>query len=86
MRKATSHMSRRIQSITADHKISSRDYYQIFTSTLMVMLGAIILLRSFTVPIAIMPLLVGGGFLALGCYRFKFVVKYLRERRKWDHR
>ena len=86
MRKATTHIVRRIQDIDADNKISGRDYYQIFTSILMVILGAMILLRSFTVHIAMMPLLVGGGFLALGSYRLNFVVKYLRERPKWHHR
>jgi uncharacterized membrane protein HdeD (DUF308 family) len=70
----------------ADHKISRRDYYQIFTSALMVILGVVILFRSFADSIAIMPLLVGGGFLALGCYRLNFVVKYFKERRKWNHR
>jgi uncharacterized membrane protein YcaP (DUF421 family) len=71
-----------VQKISPNQKISRRDYYQIFTSILMVILGAIILLRSFTVHIAMMPLLVGGGFLALGSYRLNFVVKYLRERSK----
>ena len=72
--------------IDSGHKISKTDYYQIFTSALMVILGAIILFRSFAGHITIMPLLVGGGFLALGCYRLNFIVKYFKERRKWDHR
>ena len=66
-----------------EYRISKRDYYQIFTSTLMVILGVIILLRSFTGNIMLMPLLVGGGLLALGAYRLNFVVKYLMERKKW---
>jgi hypothetical protein len=80
-------MKRAIPQITgADHKISRRDYYQMFTSALMVILGAMILFRSWTGSIVIMPLLVGGGLLVLGCYRLNFVVKYFKERRKWDHR
>jgi uncharacterized membrane protein HdeD (DUF308 family) len=80
-------MKRAIAQIAgADHKISRRDYYQIFTSALMVILGVVILFRSFADSIAIMSLLVGGGFLALGCYRLNFVVKYLKERQKWNHR
>jgi uncharacterized membrane protein HdeD (DUF308 family) len=80
-------MKRAIPQITgADHKISRRDYYQIFISCLMVILGVVILFRSWTGSIVIMPLLVGGGLLALGCYRLNFGVKYFKERRKWDHR
>jgi uncharacterized membrane protein HdeD (DUF308 family) len=68
---------------TSNHKISGKDYYQIFTSGLMVILGAIILFRSMSYSIRIMPLLVGVGFLALGIYRLNFVVRYFKERRKW---
>jgi uncharacterized membrane protein HdeD (DUF308 family) len=67
-------------------KLSKMDYYQIITSALMVILGAIILFRSLSQQIMLMPLLVGGGLLALGIYRLNFVVKYFRERRKWNHR
>ena len=66
--------------------LSRTDYYQIFTSVLMVVLGAIILIRSASGAITIMTLLVGGGFLALGCYRLKFVIKYLKEKRKCSRR
>ena len=67
-------------------KLSKMDYYQIFTSTLMVILGAIILFRSLSQGIMLMPLLVGGGLLALGVYRLNFVVKYFRKRKKWNLR
>jgi uncharacterized membrane protein HdeD (DUF308 family) len=67
-------------------KLSRTDYYQIFTSVLMLMLGAIILFRSLTDNVIVMPLLVGGGFLALGIYRLNFVVKYFKERRKCSHK
>lgn len=67
-------------------KLSKMDYYQIITSALMVILGAIILFRSLSQGIMLMPLLVGGGLLALGAYRLNFVVKYFRKRKKWNHR
>jgi hypothetical protein len=80
-------------------RLSKMDYYQIITSTLMVILGGIILFRSLSQGFMLMPVLVGGGFLALGLYRLSFVVKYLRTRRdrrkgpswnrkerKWNHR
>ena len=67
-------------------KLSRTDYYQIFTSVLMVILGAIILIRSVSGTITLMTLLVGGGFLVLGCYRLNFVIKYLKEKRKCNHR
>lgn len=70
------------QIVAPDHKISGKDYYQISISILMVILGVVILFRSLTEDFTIMALLVGGGFLALGCYRLKFVARYLRERKK----
>jgi uncharacterized membrane protein HdeD (DUF308 family) len=87
------------QLVNSDHKVSRVDYYQIFISVLMVILGVVILFRSFAENINLMPLFVGGGFLALGIYRLSFVVKYFRTRRthgktprwdskggKWNHR
>ena len=70
----------------APDKLSRMDYYQIITSALMVILGAIILFRSLSQSFMLMPLLVGGGLLALGIYRLNFVVKYFRKRKKWNHR
>ncbi|MFH1336594.1 MAG: hypothetical protein ABII96_08755 [Candidatus Zixiibacteriota bacterium] len=70
----------RIHTTGSDHHISRTDYYQMFTSVLMVILGVIILSRSVIAGITLTLVLVGGGFLALGCYRLKFVIKFLRER------
>jgi len=66
-------------------KLCKTDYYQIVTSILMVILGAVILIRSVSSTITLMTLLVGGGFLALGCYRLNFVIKYVRGKRKCSH-
>ncbi len=74
-----------LQKAGPDHKISRMDYYQILTSTLMVILGFIILFRTVMSNVTLMPLLVGGGFLVIGGYRLKFVVEFFKERRKWDH-
>jgi len=74
------------QILTPKHEISGRDYYQVITSVLMVILGGIILFRSVSHSAVIMPLLVGGGLLALGVYRLNFVVKHFKERKKWNHR
>ena len=63
-------------------KLCKSDYYQIVTSVLMVILGAIILIRSVAQSVTMMTLLVGGGFLALGLYRLSFVVKYIKEKRR----
>jgi hypothetical protein len=68
-----------------DYRISGRDYYQIFTSALFLLIGVIILVRSLCGGVFIMALLVAGGFLTLGGYRLKFVLRYFRERRKCSH-
>jgi hypothetical protein len=74
------------QMLGVEHKLSSMDYYQIFTSVLMLIIGAIIVFRSFAGTVTVAGLLVGGGFLALSCYRLRFVIRYFEERRKWSHR
>ena len=86
MKRVTHQIIHRIHSSDSDPRISRTDYYQIFTSAFMLIVGVVILFRSFIGSITLMSLLVGGGFLALGCYRLYFVVKYFRERGKWDHR
>jgi hypothetical protein len=67
-------------------RLCRSDYYQIVTSTLMLILGAVILIRSVSQNITIMTFLVGGGFLALGVYRLSFVIKYFKEKRKCSPR
>ena len=70
----------------SDQPISRTDYYQMFTSALMVIIGVIILSRALSAGITLTSVLVGGGFLALGCYRLKFVFKFFKERGKWNPR
>ena len=71
---------------TIPDRLCRSDYYQIVTSTLMLILGAIILIRSVAQNITVMTFLVGGGFLALGAYRLSFVIKYIKEKRKCNRR
>jgi hypothetical protein len=67
-------------------KLCRSDYYQIVTSTLMLVMGAVILIRSIGQNITLMTFLVGGGFLALGAYRLSFVIKYIKGKRKCSRR
>jgi len=76
----------KVTTVGPDYRISRADYYQITISILMVILGIVILFRSLQGGISGMTLLVGGGFLGLGCYRLKFVIRYFRERRKCSRR
>ncbi len=69
------------QSINPDYKVSGKDYYQIFTSILMLILGGIVLIRSLSGPFFILPLLIGTGLVGLGGYRLNFVIKFFRVRK-----
>ncbi len=86
MKKIASPIFSRTQTAGADHQISRTDYYQIITSALMAIIGMTILSRSLSAGITLVSLLVGGGFLALGIYRLRFVIKFFREREKCSHR
>jgi hypothetical protein len=68
-------------SLNSSKSITRLDYYQIITSTLMTILGGIILLRTFSFGIFIPSILVGGGLLGLGIYRLSFIYKYLKGRK-----
>ncbi len=54
------------------------DYYQLVLTILMVILGPLIILRSFVSGFSIMAVVVGLGFLLLGIYRLSFVYRYLK--------
>jgi uncharacterized membrane protein HdeD (DUF308 family) len=86
MKRINSSISSRTQGTGSDQHISRTDYYQIITSALMVIIGVIILSRSLSAGFTLVSLLVGGGFLALGIYRLKFVIKFFSERRECNHR
>ena len=72
----------KINSTNTHDKLTRMDYYQTITSSLMVILGIIILVRSFFTGFFVLTLLVSGGFLFIGIYRLSFVYKYLKSRKK----
>jgi uncharacterized membrane protein HdeD (DUF308 family) len=86
MKRTTPQIFNRTHNTGSNHHVTRTDYYQMFTSALMVIIGVIILSRSLSAGITLTSMLVGGGFLVLGCYRLKFVFKFFKERRKWNHR
>ncbi len=61
---------------------SGRDYFQFVTSILMVVAGALILLRTFSAKAPVLAVLMGAGLLFLGVYRLNFVYRYLRSKKK----
>ena len=73
---------------TYPERLRFRDGLQIVTSALMPLFGAAILARlalAGTSPAALpMAYVVGLGFLGLGAYRMKHVIRYLRWRRNRD--
>ena len=64
----------------APRRYTAEDAYQTVTSILMVILGAVILVRTLPLGAHLPALLVGFGFVGLGAYRLSFVVAYLRRR------
>lgn len=63
------------------YKLKFIDYYQIFISIMMVILGGIILFRCFQIGVNFLSLLVGAGFLFLGIYRIKFIINFFKKRK-----
>jgi len=53
-----------------------RDYVQIINSVLFLVLGLAILCRTATIGLTPVALLVGGGLVAFGIYRLKFIWKF----------
>lgn len=68
-------------SIDSTQALTGVDYYRLVISILMTLLGVIILIRSLTSGIFLLPLLMGGGFLFLGFYRLSFYYKYFKKRK-----
>jgi uncharacterized membrane protein HdeD (DUF308 family) len=69
-------------SINPIKKLAGRDYYQFVTSSLMTIVGIIILFRVLFSKVLVLPILMGAGFLFLGIYRLSFVFRYLIRRKK----
>jgi len=62
-------------------RFTAADRYRSVTSALMVILGAVILVRTLAVGFHLIPVLVGLGFVGLGAYRLSFVIAHLRRAR-----
>ena len=62
-------------------RFTAADAYRTVASALMVVLGAVILVRTLALGFHLVAVLVGLGFIALGAYRLAFVVAYLRRAR-----
>jgi len=73
--------SRRSSPVSDTPRFTWTDGYRTVTSTLMVVLGVVILVRTLPFGVHLAAVLVGGCFIALGVYRLSFVVAYLRRRR-----
>jgi uncharacterized membrane protein HdeD (DUF308 family) len=65
----------------SEARFTRSDWYSTVTSLVTVVLGIVILVRTWGYGPHLTPWLVGGGFVALGAYRLSFVVGYLRRRR-----
>jgi len=61
-----------------------RDYFQLVTTALMVLLGCYILWQTLLVKWAVPPLIFGVVILLFGFYRIKMIRAYFRERRRKD--
>ncbi len=64
--------------------LSFQDVVQIVYTFLFVVLGAIILFRVIRLGGSPIGLGVGGGFVAFGLYRLRFVVRYHLRRRRGE--
>ncbi len=60
-------------------KGSTRNYFEVATSVLFFVLGLVILIRSIRETGLILGFVVGGAFLAYGCYRLRYVWKYFQR-------
>lgn len=69
----------------AASSLSIRDVVQIVYTFLLLMLGVIILYRVFRLGGSLLGFGVGGGFVALGLYRLRFIIAYYLRRRREEN-
>jgi hypothetical protein len=62
--------------------LSFRDVVQIVYTFLFVILGAIILVRAHRLGGSVPGIAVGGGLVAFGLYRLRFIIGYYLRRRR----
>ncbi len=59
---------------------SIRNYFEVATSVLFFLLGAVILIRSIRETGFVLGYVVGAAFLAYGAYRLRYIWKYFQQR------
>ena len=60
-------------------KLSARNYFEILSTLLFLILGTIILIRSISETGLILGMGVGAAFLGYGFFRFRYIWKYFSE-------
>ena len=61
-------------------KLSARNYFEIISSILFLVLGLIILIRSISETGLILGMGVGAAFLGYGFFRFRYIWNYFFKR------
>ncbi len=62
-------------------KLSARNYFEIITTLLFLILGLVILIRSIAETRLILGIGVGAAFLGYGIFRFRYIWNYFVEKR-----
>lgn len=62
--------------------LKTLDYFQMVSSVLFLLLGLLILLRSLSLGLTPLMLLVSFGFILLGAYRLLLIYLHFRNQRK----
>ena len=60
--------------------LTGRDWYKFAVSVLMTLIGGIMVFRTLSAGIFLLPLLMGGGFIVLGLYRLSFYYRHFRKK------
>jgi hypothetical protein len=61
-------------------RLSARNYFEIVSTLLFLVLGSIILIRSISETGLILGMGVGAAFLGYGVFRFRYIWRYFSER------
>ena len=61
-------------------KMSARNYFEIISSLLFLVLGVVILIRSISETGLILGMAVGAAFVGYGLFRFRYIWNYFFKR------
>lgn len=64
------------------NKINFLDYYRIILTILMIVLGFIILYRSYLISAPFIAYIVGLSFILFGIYRTKSIIRFFKDIKK----